>query len=225
MLAALTQNQQGHTFKALKPDFTVVAFKRIKIVISVSQIYRLPFSKHSAVVSQLWDVLCSYKLSFFSFFSQTNQEIIFFVLLSFLSPPFFYTPFSCASVKLLCHASIKAYAFRESTEVRRNLKNLTIQTTSASWTGSFWPSSCCTEIVPGSFYNKYINVWFGNWSVEKPSTPETLLYGRLYPNPTCARRVCGEEQQEHRDTHGWNTEKVTHWIHGVLKRKKGPKLS
>lgn len=27
VLAALTQNQQGHTFKALKPDFTVVTFK------------------------------------------------------------------------------------------------------------------------------------------------------------------------------------------------------
>lgn len=213
MLAALTQNQQGHTFKALKPDFTVVAFKRIKIVISVSQIYRLPFSKHSAVVSQLWDVLWSYKLSFFLFSHRPIRRFFFCPFILFVpSFFFFYTPFSCASVKLLCHASIKAYAFRESTEVRRNLKNLTIQTTSASWTGSFWPSSCCTEIVPGSFYNKYINVWFGNWSVEKPST---LLYGRLYPNPTCARRVCGDEQQEHRDTHGWNTEKVTCWIHGV----------
>lgn len=79
--------------------------------------------------------------------------------------------------------------------------------------------SCCTEIVPGSFYNKYINAWFGNWSVEKPSTPETLLYARLYPNPTCARRVCGDEQQEHRDTHGWNTEKVTCWFHGIFKKK------
>lgn len=55
--------------------------------------------------------------------------------------------------------------------------------------------------------------------MEKPSTPETLLYARLYPNPTCARRVCGDEQQEHRDTHGWNIEKVTRWFHWIVKKE------
>lgn len=90
MLAALTQNQQGHTFKALKPDFTVVAFKRIKIVISVSQIYRLPFSKHSAVVSQLWDVLCSYKLSFFLFSHRPIRRLFFLSFYPFC-PLLFFT--------------------------------------------------------------------------------------------------------------------------------------
>lgn len=64
VLAALTQNQQGQTFKARLHSRNFYT-QACEIVISVSQIYRLLFSKHSAVISQLWDVLCSYKSCLF----------------------------------------------------------------------------------------------------------------------------------------------------------------